>query len=454
MSNKYFGTDGIRGPVGGPVVNAKFASRLGYAVGVLLQGKGYSSGEILLGRDTRESGRNLQDGLAAGLAGLGFSCVDLGILPTPAIAINTFKDKAILGVSLTASHNPATDNGFKFFAGSGRKVSEEWEKEVENLLGDPSTIPVSPFTLQDRHSHALKTYCDFVIGCFPKQFLNGVKVLVDTANGATYRTTCEVLEAFGAETSCLGDEPDGLNINDGVGSEHPEYMSRLVSEGHGDLGLAHDGDGDRVVFCDEGGSILHGDEVLGIIGLDWMRNDRLAGNCVVGTVQCNAGLEKALKDAGGILSRTPVGDRHVTRRMIQEGLNFGGEPSGHFVLGDFLQTGDGLLAALQLLEIRQSSGKRLSELRTQVSLFPQAMINLQVMEKTPLEDLPAFQVGIKKVKRWLGERGRVLVRYSGTEPRIRLLAEGQSEDLALEALQQLTTLARRYLNTIDNELSK
>ena len=171
-------------------------------------------------------------------------------------------------------------------------------------------------------------------------------------------------------------------------------------------------------------------------------------------MQCNAGLEKALKDAGGILSRTPVGDRHVTRRMIQEGLNFGGEPSGHFVLGDFLQTGDGLLAALQLLEIRQSSGKRLSELRTQVSLFPQAMINLQVMEKTPLEDLPAFQVGIKKVKRWLGERGRVLVRYSGTEPRIRLLAEGQSEDLALEALQQLTTLARRYLNTIDNELSK
>jgi phosphoglucosamine mutase len=245
-----------------------------------------------------------------------------------------------------------------------------------------------------------------------------------------------------------------MNINDGVGSECPEMVAQLVTGGHAQLGLAHDGDGDRLVVCDESGCVIEGDEVLGIIGLSWIREARLAQNTLVGTVQCNAGLEASLKRAGGHLLRTSVGDRSVTQRMFLDGLNFGGEPSGHFVLRDYLGTGDGLLAALQLLEIRHKSGISLVELRKEITLFPQSQRNVPVKDKLPLEELPDFQAGLDAILQELGDNGRVLVRYSGTEPKIRLLAEASSNTLAEQVLHSLLALARATLNIIDNNDGK
>lgn len=455
MIRKYFGTDGIRGRVGGSLVNTDFAVRLGAAVGEVLKKQGFIGGsQVLIGRDTRESGMSLLDGLAIGLASGGFRCTDLGVVPTPAVALNTLQGNAVLGIALTASHNPATDNGFKFFMESGSKVEDAWESEVEVFLDSASKVPSSPVAIEASKLQAAETYCQFVLGHFRPEMLNGLVLAVDTANGATCGTTPRVLRELGAEVVQLGHEPDGMNINDGVGSECPGMIAQLVTGGHAQLGLAHDGDGDRLVVCDESGSVIEGDEVLGIIGLSWIREARLAQNTLVGTVQCNAGLEVSLKRAGGRLLRTPVGDRSVTRRMFQDELNFGGEPSGHFVLRDYLGTGDGLLAALQLLEIRHRSGISLVELRKEITLFPQSQRNIRVREKLPLEELPDFQAGLDAILRELGDNGRVLVRYSGTEPKIRLLAEACSSTVAQQVLDSLIALARATLNTIDNDEGK
>ncbi|SVC78670.1 uncharacterized protein METZ01_LOCUS331524, partial [marine metagenome] len=336
---QIFGTDGIRGRVGGPLVNPDFAACLGTAVGDVLKKQGVTDGEIVIGRDTRKSGAALRDGLTMGLTTAGFSCVDLGVVPTPAVALNTMKCGAVLGVALTASHNPASDNGFKFFQGCGRKVDNAWEGEVESLLEETGGGATVPASLENRHAEAVETYCQFVSSQFPVGLLKGLKIVVDTANGGTSETTPRVLRALGAELLQLGHEPDGFNINDGVGSEYPAAMAECVAAGRADLGLAHDGDGDRLVISDESGHVLEGDEVLGIVALDWIRKGLLAERTVVGTVQCNAGLDATLKKAGGQLVRTEVGDRPVTRRMFEDGLNFGGEPSGHFVFRDCLPTG-------------------------------------------------------------------------------------------------------------------
>ena len=453
MRRKYFGTDGIRGRVGGSLVNADFAVRLGAAVGGILKKHGFVDGsQILIGRDTRASSMPLMEGLAIGLIERGFVCMDLGVIPTPGVALNTLHGNAVLGIALTASHNPASDNGFKFFMESGCKVEDAWELEVEALLDSP--LKVSSSQIEIRTMSGVESYCEFLLGHFRPGMLKGLELAIDTANGATCETTPHVLRELGAEIIQLGHTPDGININDGVGSEYPEMMAQLVSAGQAQLGLAHDGDGDRLVVCDESGSVIDGDEVLGMIALSWMREGRLVQNTLVGTVQCNAGLEASLKRAGGRLIRTSVGDRSVTRRMFQDGLNFGGEPSGHFVLRDYLATGDGLLAALQLLEIRQRTGISLFELRKQITLFPQFQYNFQVQEKLPLEELPDFQLGMDAILQELGDNGRVLVRYSGTEPKIRLLAEARTRALAERALNSLAELTRANLNTIDNDESK
>lgn len=450
MGRQYFGTDGIRGPVGGPLVNVDFAARLGAAVGAQLKALEPGGGEVLIGRDTRKSGEALRDGLAAGLASQGFGCIDLGVAPTPAVALSTLRGDAVLGVALTASHNPSTDNGFKFFGSSGRKVDDSWEAAVESRLEGEAAAAWSPLGIRDVGRETIRVYCEFVEGLFPGDLLEGLVLAVDTSNGATCESTPTVLRALGAKLVQMGDSPDGVNINAGVGSEHPQQMAAIVQEGSADLGLAHDGDGDRLVLCDESGSILSGDEVLGIVGLDWIRRGCLSRSTVVGTVQCNSGLEVSLAEAGGQLLRTPVGDRSVTRRMIAEGLNFGGEPSGHFVFSDCLPTGDGLIAALQVLEIRHRSGRQLGDLRKEVTLYPQAEVAIMVREKPQLESLPAFQQGLGEITRDLGGQGRVLVRYSGTEPKLRLLAEGPSREVSEATLKALGSLARNNLNTVDN----
>ncbi len=449
---RYFGTDGIRGAVDGPLVNTDFAARLGVAVGAHLKEGGFDGGQVLIGQDGRPSGDELRDALASGLAADGFNCISLGVLPTPAISFNVRDSDAVLGVSLTASHNPASDNGFKFFLSCGRKVGDQWETEIESRLSveTPSSIPPAVSVASDKL--AFDSYCCFVKSMFPTGLLNGLKISVDTANGATSKTTPDVLSALGASLIHLGNSAEGGDINSGVGSEYPDLMADLVSSGEADLGLAHDGDGDRLVLCDESGAILSGDEVLGIVGLDLMKRGSLDGSAVVGTIQCNAGLDFTLNSSGVRLLRTGVGDRLVTQMMFSEGYNFGGEPSGHFVLTTVhLPTGDGLIAALHVLEIRKRTGRNLADLRKDVTLYPQSIANVLVADKPPLDLISNFQAGLDEIKNSLGDDGRVLVRYSGTESKIRLLAEGRTQLLANHTLDSLLTLARSHLNLIDNK---
>lgn len=441
---KYFGTDGIRGESGGPVINPPFAYRLGVAVGKQLHREGHKTGSICIGMDSRSSGPALRDHIAAGLHSQGFNPAGLGILPTPAVSLHTLSTDAVLGVVLTASHNPASDNGFKFFQANGRKVTPDWETKVESLLDGteaPETITIPG--IQDQHAPALQQFIDHLPQEDPR--LDGLTIALDTAAGATCQTTPEVLRRLGAQLHQIGAEPDGQQINNGIGSEHPGKIIEAVQSGQAHIGLAHDGDGDRLIICDEEAKILSGDEVLGILAINRIRQNQLPQNTLVGTILCNAGLALTLKQHGGHLLRTDVGDRNVTTRMGEEGLTLGGEPSGHFVLADQLPTGCGLHAAIELLQIRQSSGQPLSELRKQVTLFPQATLNLRVADKPPLESLPAFQYGLEEINTRLGDKGRTLVRYSGTEPKVRLLAEAEGQQAVQDSLSALEKLTQEHL---------
>ena len=444
MSLQYFGTDGIRGKSGGPVINTTFAYQLGKAVGSQLQQEGYSKGEVCIGRDPRTSGASLQDSLAHGLSELGFSAIDLGILPTPATALYTLQTNAILGIVLTASHNPASDNGFKFFQANGRKVTPDWEDSIENLLQEEK--PPEDFagiTLADQQEAALQTYLKLLPSDQP--LLHGLRIALDTACGATCHTTPVVLKRLGAHLTQIGENPDGKQINNNIGSEHPEKMADLVKTGKAEIGIAHDGDGDRVIVCDENGELITGDEFLGILALHRKTHDNLPGDTLVGTILCNAGLEHSLKHHGISLLRTDVGDRNVTTEMFAKNLTLGGEPSGHYVLADKLPTGCGLHAMIELLNIRQTTGKLISELRKDITLYPQITCNLQVLEKPPLESLPALQTGLQKITDHLEEQGRILVRYSGTEPKVRLLVEAIDQKLAEQTMNALRYLIEKHL---------
>jgi phosphoglucosamine mutase len=443
MSKKYFGTDGIRGESGGPIINPKFAYQLGYAVGQQLKAEGQCGGRICIGRDPRNSGEALRDGIAAGFQELGFQPVDLGILPTPAISLHTLQTEAILGVVLTASHNPAKDNGFKFFQANGRKVTPEWESFIEERLDTDLEAKSLNEAMHNQHEAAkagfLKHFASIELD------LSGLQIVVDTSCGATCATTPAVLKSLGAEVIPIGADPDGDKINNGIGSEHPEKVIEMVKAGNGQLGLAHDGDGDRVIFCDEDGVLLTGDEFLGILALHRKAANNLPGDSMVGTILCNAGLESSLKKHDIHLHRTDVGDRNVSTEMIERSLTFGGEPSGHYVLRDQLPTGCGLHAAIELLSVIKQTGKPLTELRKDITLFPQITKNLQVLSKPALETITGFPVGLKKIEDHLEDQGRILVRYSGTENKVRLLSEAVDLKLAQSALNALEYLVQKYL---------
>ena len=443
-AKKYFGTDGIRGESGGPVINPGFAYQLGIAVDQQLKKDGQESGLVCIGRDSRSSGPDLRDNIAAGLHSEGFASADLGIVPTPAVSLHTLSTDCVLGVVLTASHNPAKDNGFKFFQATGRKVTPEWEAEVETRIPDkPFSGTVLIPNLEDAHSAALEKFIGHLPSNEPQ--LDGLTIALDTAAGATCNTSPEVLRRLGAKLLQIGAGPDGQQINNAIGSEHPGKIIEAVKSGQADLGLAHDGDGDRLIVCDEEGNLLSGDEVLGILAIERIQKGLLPQNTLVGTILCNEGLGLTLKQHEGQLLRTDVGDRNVTTRMAEGGFTLGGEPSGHFVLADRLPTGCGLHAAIELLSIRQYSGKTLSELRQQITLFPQATLNLEVDVKPPLAGLAGFQKGLAKINMHLGENGRTLVRYSGTEPKVRLLVEARDEKTVQETLAALEYIVRRDL---------
>ncbi len=448
MPRTYFGTDGVRGPYGGPVVNEAFFRRLGEAVARWTASRGGAPGRIVVGRDTRASGESLSRAFAAGFTGGGGRAVLLGVIPTPAISCAARLGGASLGAAVTASHNPAADNGIKFFGPDGAKLSDADEAAIEALLAADSGRPAGKAGLVEEapEGSATASYVEAALGMLPAGSLSGWRVALDTANGAAVATSPQVFRALGAEVSCTGDRPDGRNINLGVGSEHPKALSELVLSSGARLGVAHDGDGDRCVLCDERGGILDGDELLTILAVHALASGSLANRTLVVTVQSNLGVDRAVEAAGGRVVRTSIGDRYVAEAMRSEGAKLGGESSGHIVNFAVGPTGDGLAAALMAARVMLDTGRPLSELRKALVRFPQISESLRVREKRPIPELAGLTAAIRQLEGELGQKGRVLVRYSGTEPKLRFLIEGPAEELVARGMEKLLAAARAELD--------
>ncbi|OIR13544.1 phosphoglucosamine mutase [mine drainage metagenome] len=450
MNRVYFGTDGVRGLVGGPLINPEFAARLGeaaarWALSANLALHDGAPRRVLIGRDTRASGPALVEALASGLAAGGLAPVSLGIVPTPAVSQAVRTHGAALGAVVTASHNPASDNGIKFFGPSGIKLDDTQESAIEALIpSSASAKPSAPLPTLE----VAGDYVRAALQLLPAARLTGWRIVVDTSNGATCSTTPVVLRALGAEVVSIGASPDGSNINAGVGSEHPGVIANTVIAERAVLGIAHDGDGDRCILCDERGGPLDGDELLAILAVHALRAGRLAGNTLVATIQSNLGLDRAVRAAGGRVLRTPVGDRYVIQRMLSEGARLGGETSGHVICADFTPSGDGLVAALRVIQAMLETGQPLSELRKVISKLPQRTGALRVREKRPLADLTELRRVVERIEREFGEDGRLLVRYSGTEPKLRLLVEGPDEGSVSDAYLRLESAARAELEVL------
>ncbi len=425
MSRRYFGTDGIRGRAGEPPITAEFAAKLGRA---LVEVLGISRPVVAIGRDTRASGPMLEEALARGIVSAGGDVHFLGVLPTPGVAASVLANGLDAGAVISASHNPAHDNGIKFFSGDGFKLPDETESAIERHIEAPAhDRPPGKSTMVD---DAVSRYADHALKSLPPQFsLRGLRIAVDCANGAACQTTPQVLRTLGAEVHVFHATPDGNNINEGCGSTVAGEISRLVKETGAQVGLSHDGDADRLLLCDETGDPLDGDELLAMAGLDLLRRGELSGHTVVATVMSNLGLDEAIEQAGGKVVRTAVGDRYVLEAMRAGGYILGGEQSGHMIFLRHGTTGDGLVSALQILRLMIESGRTLSELRKVLHKYPQAQRAVAVKSKPPLETVPEVQAAITAAEQALGPRGRVLVRYSGTEPKLRVLLEGREAAL-------------------------
>lgn len=432
MTKKLFGTDGVRGVANIYPMTTEIAMQLGRAAAHVFKQDGSRRHRIVIGKDTRLSGYMIENALASGICSMGVDVVLVGPLPTPGIAFLTASLRADAGVVISASHNPYQDNGIKFFSNDGFKLPDALEIEIESLIADNSLDSLRPtagevgkaFRLDD----AVGRYIVFLKHTFPKQLdLNGLKIVLDCAHGAAYKVAPAVLRELGAEVIALGVSPDGMNINAGCGSLYPEVMAAAVREQGADLGIALDGDADRVIFVDENGSEVDGDHIMAICATDLLQRGKLARKTLVATVMSNMGLEIAMRAAGGKMIRTAVGDRYVVEEMRNGGYNLGGEQSGHMVFLDYNTTGDGMLSALQVLAIIQRSGKRLSELAQVMTALPQVLLNVRVPERKALADVPEVVRVIHAVESELGENGRVLIRYSGTEPLLRIMLEGPEQ---------------------------
>lgn len=440
MTRRYFGTDGVRGRAGETPITAEFAEKLGRA---LVRVLGKRQPVIAIGRDTRESGPRLEAALARGLASAGGEVRLLGVLPTPGVAAFVVANRLDAGAVISASHNPAHDNGIKFFSGDGFKLPDATELALEQQLEGPATDGAGAVAALD---HAAPQYVAHALQSLPAGFsLHGLKVAVDCANGAAGETTPAALRALGAEVYLFHATPDGSNINAGCGSTVSREISRLVKETGAQVGLSHDGDADRLLLCDETGDPLDGDELLAMAALDLLRRGELAGQTVVATVMSNLGLDEAIEEAGGKVLRTAVGDRYVLEAMRKGGFILGGEQSGHLIFLRHGTTGDGLVSALQIFRLMAESGKPLSELRQVLRKYPQAQRAVAVKSKPPLESVPAIQSALAAAEQALAPRGRVLVRYSGTEPKLRILLEGREAGL-------LETLADRIADAVGQSL--
>ena len=433
---KIFGTDGVRGTANVEPVTAETALKLGRAAAHVFknlesQSRGRGKHKIVIGKDTRLSGYMLENAISSGILSMGVDVLFIGPLPTPGVAYVTRSLRADAGIVITASHNPYEDNGIKFFGADGFKLDDKIENEIEGLIFGGEIEKVRPTAGEIgkavRIDDALGRYIEFAKSSFPRRMtLEGLRVVVDCGHGAAYKSTPSVLHELGAEVIVYGHRPDGTNINKDCGSMHPAQMCHNVAEHQAHIGIAHDGDADRVLLCDENGKLIDGDDIMAIAALDMLAEKTLAKKTLVATVMSNAGLETAIKSAGGKMIRTAVGDKNVIDEMLKHGFNFGGEQSGHLIFRDFGTTGDGLVAALQILRIMKAKGHPLSRLAKCWTRFPQLVTNVKVREKKPfeqLDDVVKLVAGAEKELKSAG--GRVLLRYSGTEPKARLLLEGR-----------------------------
>ena len=449
MAKRLFGTDGVRGVANVYPMTTEVAMQLGRAAAHLFK-DAKRRHRILIGKDTRLSCYMIENALVAGISSMGVDAYLIGPMPTPGIAFLTASMRADAGIMISASHNPFQDNGIKFFSRDGFKLPDSLELEIEGLIDSGKIDSVRP-TAEDvgkayRIDDASGRYIVFLKHSFPRDLdLNGLKIVLDCANGAAYKIAPTVLEELGAKVVRLGVSPNGTNINAGCGSLHPDVMSKAVLEHQADIGIALDGDADRVIFVDEKGKLIDGDHVMAICATDLLERKKLAKKTVVATVMSNMGLDIAIRAAGGKVVKTAVGDRYVVEEMRKHGYNLGGEQSGHMIFLDHNTTGDGMVSALQVLGIMQRSGRKLSELASVMTSLPQILLNVRVDRRAELTSLPAVQKAIAKAESDLGDSGRVLIRYSGTEPLLRIMLEGADE-------KQILALANDIASEVEKNL--
>lgn len=444
MARKYFGTDGIRGKVGAFPITPEFMLKLGWAAGQVLSA-GNHGGKVIIGKDTRISGYMFESALEAGLSAAGLDIRLLGPMPTPAIAYLTRTLRATAGIVISASHNPFEDNGVKFFSAAGTKLPDEVEQAIEEALERPLAMaPSARLGKVERVVDAGGRYIEFCKSTFPNTLsLSGLKIVVDCANGATYFVAPRVFHELGAEVVKIGTQPDGLNINVECGSTHPALLQRAVLEHRADLGIAFDGDGDRVIMVDHSGAVVDGDELLFIIAMERQRQGGLAG--VVGTLMSNLGMEHALSAAGIGFERAKVGDRYVLERMQALGWPLGGESSGHIICRDCTTTGDGIISALQVLTAMVRSGRSLHALKGGMSKYPQQMINVRLERPFDVLASAVVQEAVRAAEAAFAQAGRVLLRPSGTEPVVRVMAEGEDAMLVERVVAELAEAVRRAM---------
>lgn len=453
---RIFGTDGVRGTANLEPVTAETILKVGCAAAHVFKNlqqtpRGRGKHQIVVGKDTRLSGYLMENAVSAGILSMGVDVLFIGPLPTPGIAYATRSLRADAGIAITASHNPYDDNGVKFFRSDGYKLDDDIEQALEDLVFSGEIEKIRPKASEIgkavRIDDALGRYIEHAKNAFPRGMtLEGLRIVVDAGHGAAYKSTPTVLRELGAEVFAFGVNPNGTNINHECGSMHPELMCQKVWEHRAHLGIAHDGDADRVLLCDEKGRLIDGDDIMAIAGLDLLQQGRLVEKTIVATVMSNAGLDAVVSGAGGKVVRTAVGDRHVVDEMLTKGFNFGGEQSGHMIFRDHTTTGDGLITALQILRILKITEKPLSELARCWTRFPQVVTSVKVREKRPFEELEDVLKLVSQAEAEVGPHGgRVLLRYSGTEPKARLLLEGRDAQLLETWSRKIAECLRRQV---------
>jgi phosphoglucosamine mutase len=444
-----FGTDGIRGKANTYPITPEMAVQVGKATARVLGAGGHGSRKALLGKDTRLSGYMLETALTSGLVSMGMDVLEVGPMPTPSIAHLTTSMGANCGIMITASHNPAEDNGIKIFGPDGFKLPDEQEREIERLVlrGGIKSEHIGSEMLGKayRIDDARGRYIEFAKSSIDNRSLKGLKIVLDCANGASYYVAPLIFRELGAEVIKVAADPNGHNINRNCGATHTEEVSKLVKKHKADLSVSLDGDADRVIFCDAKGRVVNGDRIIGMCALSFKESGRLRGNSVVVTVMSNMGLFKAMRANGVKVEQTAVGDRHVIELMRDKKLNVGGEQSGHVIFMDYATTGDGIITALQVMRLMTEQGKDLAGLASFMSEYPQRLNNIDVKDKPPVDSVPALKKIIKEAEKDLGKDGRVFVRYSGTENKIRVLVEASKQALVDKWVESISNVAMKAL---------